>query len=100
MLKAICLRRFDKLQLILYIGMESGRPLPSGVYIARLVAGDFVAGIKMVLLKQRPVPSFGFIVVLRHVLSGVEGLSKDRSIPSAHQANDSAPKNPYIPPAL
>ena len=30
---------------------RSGRPLPSGVYIARLVAGDFVAGIKMVLLK-------------------------------------------------
>ncbi len=29
----------------------SGRPLPSGVYIARLLAGDFVAGIKMVLLK-------------------------------------------------
>ena len=29
----------------------AGRPLPSGVYIARLVAGDFVAGIKMVLLK-------------------------------------------------
>ena len=30
---------------------RSGRPLPSGIYIARLVAGDFVAGIKMVLLK-------------------------------------------------
>ena len=29
----------------------AGRPLPSGVYIARLVAGDFVAGIKMVVLK-------------------------------------------------
>ena len=30
---------------------RAGRPLPSGIYIARLVAGDFVAGIKMVLLK-------------------------------------------------
>ena len=30
---------------------RAGRPLPSGVYIARLVAGDFVAGIRMVLLK-------------------------------------------------
>ena len=30
---------------------RAGRPLPSGVYIGRLVAEDFVAGIKMVLLK-------------------------------------------------
>ncbi|MCH7938217.1 MAG: right-handed parallel beta-helix repeat-containing protein, partial [Candidatus Marinimicrobia bacterium] len=30
---------------------RAGRPLPSGIYIARLVAGDFIAGIKMVLLK-------------------------------------------------
>ena len=30
---------------------RAGRPLPSGIYIARLTAGDFVAGIKRVLLK-------------------------------------------------